>query len=232
MRAHAASPVLGVDACRGGWVGAILDASGRGRVRVVVAATVAQVLDAAGEVAVVGVDIPIGLPDASRRAADVLTRSFLGRAKASSVFTTPTRAAVEEADYATANLRNRALVGIGLSKQAHGLRRSILEVDAWVRRGVPCPVLEVHPEASFAAMSGAALTTRKRTAEGAEHRRAVLAAVGIEAPREAPRGAGTDDLLDACAAAWSAYRVSRGEALTFPDAPEVFSDGLPAAIHV
>ena len=224
--------VVGVDACRAGWVGAFLPPQGRGPARVVVAPTVALLLQLGEDVAVVGVDIPIGLPDRTRRQADVRTRQLLGGAKASSVFTTPIRAALEEPDYAVANLRNRERAGMGLSRQAHALRASVLEVDAWVRAGPPCPVHEVHPEASFALMTGATLTTRKRTPEGARERRAALASVGIEAPDAPPRGAGLDDLLDACAAAWSAHRVRHGRALTLPEEPEVFADGIPAAIHV
>ena len=224
--------VLGVDACRAGWVGAFLGPEGRGSVTVVVAPTVALLLQLGGAADVVGVDIPIGLPDGGRREADVRTRRFLGRAKSSSVFTTPTRAALQEADYAAANARNRERAGMGLSRQAHALRRSILEVDAWLRAGPACRVLEVHPEASFAMMTGATLTTRKRTPEGRQERRAALAGVGIHVAPTPPRGAAPDDVLDACAAAWSAHRVRVGSALSFPDEPEVFSDGIPAAIHV
>ncbi|WP_298885344.1 DUF429 domain-containing protein [uncultured Serinicoccus sp.] len=231
-RAHPGDGVLGVDACRAGWVGAFLGPEGRGAVSVVVAPTVALLLRLGGAVPVVGVDIPIGLPDSGRREADVCTRRFLGGAKSSSVFTTPTRAALVEPDYATANVRNRERAGMGLSRQAHALRESILQVDAWVRAGTGCRVVEVHPEASFAMMTGATLTTRKRTPEGQRERRAALAGCGIQAPPAAPRGAGLDDVLDACAAAWSAHRARTGAARTFPDEPEVFSDGIPAAIHV
>ncbi len=45
-------------------------------------------------------------------------------------------------------------------------------------------------------------------------------------------GFGEDDLLDACAAAWTAVRRARGEAESLPAEPEVFSDGIPAAIWV
>ncbi|WP_298746107.1 DUF429 domain-containing protein [uncultured Serinicoccus sp.] len=224
--------VLGVDACRAGWVGAFLGPEGRGAATVVVAPTVALLLQLGGAVPVVGVDIPIGLPDSGRREADVRTRRFLGGVKSSSVFTTPTRAALQEADYAVANACNRERAGMGLSRQAHALRESILEVDAWLRGGTGCRVVEVHPEASFAMMTGAALPTRKRTPEGQRERRAALAGHGIRAPSAAPRGAGLDDVLDACAAAWSAHRVRTGLARTFPDEPEVFADGIPAAIHV
>ena len=41
-----------------------------------------------------------------------------------------------------------------------------------------------------------------------------------------------DDVLDACAVAWTAHRHAVGEARSLPDPPEVFSDGIPAAIVV
>jgi predicted RNase H-like nuclease len=38
------------------------------------------------------------------------------------------------------------------------------------------------------------------------------------------------DLIDACAAAWTAIRVARREAVSFPDPPERDAFGLPIAI--
>jgi predicted RNase H-like nuclease len=43
---------------------------------------------------------------------------------------------------------------------------------------------------------------------------------------------GLDDVYDAAAMAWTARRVARGEAVSLPDPPEVFSDGIPSAIWV
>jgi predicted RNase H-like nuclease len=82
-------------------------------------------------------------------------------------------------------------------------------------------------------MDAASVVPAKRTAAGAESRAGALRAVGIEPPAYV-RGQGyaANDLLDACAAAWSAARVVRGDAETLPSPPETFSDGLPAAIHV
>jgi predicted RNase H-like nuclease len=44
------------------------------------------------------------------------------------------------------------------------------------------------------------------------------------------QGYAVDDVLDACAVAWSAARHASGFARPLPDPPEVFSDGIPAAI--
>ncbi|MGA8247687.1 MAG: DUF429 domain-containing protein, partial [Nocardioides sp.] len=67
--------VLGVDGCRAGWVGVVLDGGGA---TALVAVTVADLVTAARlahpALSTVGIDIPIGLPDDAPRRADVLAR--------------------------------------------------------------------------------------------------------------------------------------------------------------
>ncbi|HZM74491.1 MAG TPA: DUF429 domain-containing protein [Candidatus Limnocylindrales bacterium] len=223
--------VLGVDACRAGWVGVRLGDDVRVHVAGHIADLLAAIEDDGGSVAVIGVDIPIGLADRGPRLADILARQAAG-VRRSSVFLTPVRAALRAADYPTALAMHRDLTGSGCSVQAFGLRRKILEVDAWVR-GCGRRVVEVHPELSFARMAGTPLAERKATWAGAEHRRSLLAREGIGLSPDlgrAGRLAGVDDVLDAAAAAWSARRVARGQAICVPSPPETFSDGLPCAI--
>jgi predicted RNase H-like nuclease len=181
---------------------------------------------------VVGIDIPIGLPDDTTRQADALARRALP-GKASSVFTTLTRAAYAAPDRATADAVNRGLSGQGVGAQAFALRAKILEVDAWVRSHPTVEVLEVHPEVSFAAMAGAPLAPGKKTDAGRAARLASLAAAGIARPSVLEgRGYAADDVLDACAVAWTVARRVAGRSHRLPDPPEVFSDGIPAAITV
>jgi predicted RNase H-like nuclease len=93
--------------------------------------------------------------------------------------------------------------------------------------------VEAHPELSFAELAGAPLAVRKSTWAGAEMRRTLLARAGITLTGDlglAGEQAGVDDVLDAAAAAWTAWRVSQGSARCLPDPPETFSDGLPSAI--
>ena len=226
-------PVLGVDGCPGGWVGALL-VPGAPRPRVVVAPTIEALVEtvrAELDVQVVGIDIPIGLPDSSIRQADVLARRALP-GRASSVFTTLTRPAYLAADRAAADAVNRGLSGQGVGAQAFALRAKILEVDAWLRSRPTVDVVEVHPEVSFTTMTGGPLPG-KRTPEGQQARLDALAAAGVARP-SVLKGSGyaPDDVLDACAVAWSAHRRATGEARWLPDPPEVFSDGIRAAIVV
>jgi predicted RNase H-like nuclease len=226
------APVLGVDGCRAGWVGALLE-PGAPRPRIVVAPTIADLVAMVREstgIRVVGIDIPIGLPDSTIRQADVLARQALP-GKASSIFTTLTRPAYAAATRLEADAVNRGLVGQGVGAQAFALRDKIVEVDAWLRSRPTVTVLEVHPEVSFATMAGAPITASKKTDGGRDQRLAALAAAGIARPSVLQgQGYAADDVLDACAVAWSAARHAAGLARPLPDPPEVFSDGIPAAI--
>ncbi|NEA30136.1 DUF429 domain-containing protein [Streptomyces sp. SID13031] len=225
--------VLGVDACKAGWVG-VLRADGN--VSAFVASTmellIAQV-EQSGPLEVIAIDIPIGLPDTTLRAADHLARSEIGRLS-SSAFTTAVRTALQAPTHAEAVVINRRLSGQGVSIQAYGLRARIFEVETWIRQ-TDALVVEVHPEVVFARLAGAPLTVRKSTWAGAERRRALLADAGITLQGElglADQAVGVDDVLDAGAAAWSALRVAQGKAESLPNPPELFTDNWPAAIWV
>ena len=227
-------PVLGVDACAVGWVGVLIGPEGRPSVHV--AKSISGLLDLVRETAapaVVAIDIPIGLPDAGGRRADAEARKELV-GKGSSIFTTLTRAAYESPTYELARAANiEATGGASASAQAYALGPKILQVDAWLRSKPGTEVIEVHPELSFARMAGAPILARKKDPEGSQARRDVLREHGIEAPGwfRNPTFA-EDDLLDACAAAWSAARHDQGLTESFPAEPEVFRDGIPAAIRV
>lgn len=232
--------VLGVDGCRGGWVGALWRTGAAGPAALAAPTfddLVAQARRAApgpGGIRVVAVDIPIGLPDTGPRQADRLARRALP-GRASSVFPTLVRPACEAPDYAAARAVSVALTGRSVSAQAYALGRKILEVDAWVRSHPGTRVLEVHPEVCFAAMNGQVpIPARKKTIAGVTARREALTASGMAVPDlpSPSRGVGQDDLLDACVAAWTARRAAAGAAVPMPDPPEVFSDGIPAAIWV
>jgi predicted RNase H-like nuclease/GrpB-like predicted nucleotidyltransferase (UPF0157 family) len=227
-------PVLGVDGCKAGWVGVLLT---RGGIEVLVAAEIVALVDEARNrrpgLEVVGIDMPIGLPDDAPRGTDLGARKRLPAGRKSSVFPTPARAAIEADTYVDANAANREALGRGLSQQAYRLIPKIVQVDDYVRFGAPVNVVEAHPEVSFAEIDPTCVIPSKLTVEGAAGRRAALRGVGLEPPAYV-RGQGyaADDLLDACAVAWTAARYAAGTAYSLPDPPEVFSDGIPAAIWV
>jgi predicted RNase H-like nuclease len=184
-----------------------------------------------GPLEIIAVDMPIGLPDHSRRQADVLARARLG-ARRSSVFITPTRAALAEDTHAAASAMNRTTAGEGISTQAFNLKPKLREVEA-VAFARAYRVVEVHPEVSFALVADHALPSKK-THEGVRQRRNLLRQLRIRLvkPGSVGLGVAVDDVLDAAVAAWSGRRVLTGEAVSLPDPPEVFSDGYTAAIWV
>lgn len=221
--------VLGVDGCRAGWVG-VLNGGSAPEVRV--APTLAALVAAYGAApACLAVDIPIGLPDAGPRRADRLARQALP-GRASTVFPTLTRSAYEAPTYAAARAANVAATGgTSASAQAYALRARILDADGFVRSGPAFPVLEAHPELAFARLAGDPVREPKRSPAGVAVRRWLLREAGVAAPAyRARQGYAEDDLLDACVLTLTAARHLRGQARPLPDPPEVFSDGLPAAI--
>ena len=184
---QAAPPVLGVDGCRTGWVGALLRAT---TYDVLVAADIASLVAsarrAAPDLAVVAVDIPIGLPDATSRDIDVLARRRLPAGRKSSVFPTPSRAATEESTYAEANAANKRALGKGLSRQAFGILPKIVDVDAYVRGAPGLRILEAYLEVSFAELDPACVVPSKTTRRGVTARRAALAGAGLGPPAYLP----------------------------------------------
>jgi predicted RNase H-like nuclease len=223
--------VLGVDACSAGWVGIALSANQiTAYVQADIEALVRQAA-ADGPLQVIGIDIPIGLPDASVRRTDLEARAAAGPRWAS-VFVTPIRATLPLTDYRQASDLSKERTGRGISRQAFNLLEKIRQVDDWLPTA-PCRVIEVHPELSFAAMAGAPLQAGKSSWAGFVTRRSLLADAGIVLTDDlgpAGRRAGGDDVLDAAAAAWSARRVASGQARCLPAEPEQFSDNIGCAI--
>jgi predicted RNase H-like nuclease len=160
---------------------------------------------------VVGVDVPIGMPQAGARSADEEARRFVGE-RASSVFPTPIREVLEAPTYADARRVATELTGKSISAQTYALGRRILEVDEHAHRDER--VIEVHPEVSFHELARRPLASKHRL-EGLVERRALLEEAGIDVPASAPRIA-EPDLLDATIVAWTAQRYSRGDALPLP----------------
>ncbi len=198
----------------------------------VAGASIDELVERAGPVSVIGIDMPIGLSVHGPRPADVAARAALG-SRRSTVFLTPVRAAVSAPTYEEANAIARRLTGAGLSRQAYGLASKILEVDRWMAGHVEGPVHEVHPELSFSVLSGRTLTSSKKRWSGFWERRQLLDGAGVHVPPDiggAGGGAGTDDVLDAAVVAWSARRIAAGQARSYPDPPAVDDAGRPMAV--
>jgi predicted RNase H-like nuclease len=230
------SSVIGVDGCRGGWI-AVRWGAGLSHH---FCRSFAEVL--AMEASVIAVDMPIGFPVLSGRPAEREVRARLGQ-RQSSVFSVPSRAAVMCADYAEAcrvNLRNSDPPK-KIAKQIFHIFPRMREIDALMTPALQTRVFEVHPELAFWAMNGASLPLPKKV-KGQPHgpglalRKELLAKAGFPMgtlPPAAYRTAevGADDLLDACACAWSAKRIAEGRNLRFPADPPRDQRGLRMEIN-
>ncbi|MFD8543784.1 DUF429 domain-containing protein [Streptomyces sp. NPDC059649] len=224
--------VLGVDACPGGWLAVELRDGRFAQARAVTTLRSLLPVAASGDVAVVAVDMPLGLLDTGWRRADTEAAALLGPLRGS-VFRVPPRTVWQEETYDEARARCRELTGAGLSRQSWGLAAKLREANACLTAPGGDRLLEVHPEVSFRALAGGtAPLARKKSWAGQMARRSLLAAAGIVLPDDLGAAGRTppDDVLDAAAAAWTAHRIARGRAHSLPDPPEHDADGRPIAI--
>ena len=219
--------VVGVGGARGGWVAIRLADSKLAEARFF--KKFRDLVQAYSQATVIAVDVPIGLPDRNRRAADERPREVLGDRR-SSVFFAPPRAVLEAKEFSEAVQMARHLAS-AVSKQSYALGPKIFEVG---RFASDPRIVEIHPEVSFWAMNGRRpLPYAKNTWNGLMMRLELLRAHGLELPR-AIEGVGkvsANDIVDAAAAAWSAWRVARGQAGSLPDPPEVRPAGRTVAIR-
>lgn len=224
--------VFGVDACPGGWLAVELRDGRFAGARVVTTLSSLLPVAAVGGVAVVAVDMPLGLLETGWRRADVEAAAALGPLRGS-VFRVPPRAVWQEESYDEARRRCRELTGAGLSRQSWGLVSKLREANACLAEPGSDRLFEVHPEVSFRALAGGAgPLARKKSWAGQTARRSLLATAGIVLPDDLGAAGRTppDDVLDAAAAAWTAHRIAHGCARPLPDPPERGAAGRPVAI--
>ena len=236
--------VAGADGCKAGWVVALRSHDDPHEVRVEVHSSFAGLV-ASLNFEVLAIDMPIGLTDRVGRGGrepENALRPLLG-ARQSSVFSMPSRAAVEAETYEECCriALQTSEPPKKVSKQAFHLFPRVREIDVALRAdaGLAGRVFECHPEGAFMCMRGAPLTQPKKVKSkvypaGMEERRALLIAQGYPPATlddRPPGGVGRDDLYDALAASWTAARIARGEARCFPEAPGRDRYGLEVAIR-
>ena len=235
--------VAGVDGCPAGWAVVLWNTHGEEAPAFEVAPDFGAVLASDRRLAVIAVDMPIGLPEhvgPGGRGPERAVRRLLGE-RQSSVFAVPSRAAVMEDDY-------RRSCGVALatsepprkvSKQCFHLYPKVREIDRLMTPALEARVYEAHPELAFWRLNGErAMALPKKVKSrphppGMDERAALLVRNGYERAfldRTLPRGVGRDDLLDAAALALAAARIARGQGRSFPSAPQRDARGLRMAI--
>lgn len=246
--------LAGVDGCKGpddnknGWI-AVFCEGDLAKAKAEVFRDFEHLLADPRAAGVIAVDMPIGLPEEGikgGRTAEREVRARIGKRR-NSVFATPARSVVEayrpdKAGYAAACAIARQSAWPAPSQQAYHIFPRMLQIDAALRgdRALAKRVFEVHPELSFALMNEneAPLDEPKKkkgrlNQPGMDLRHNLLIKKGFSADflaKTPPEGAAQDDFFDACAAAWSAARIARDDALILPDVAECDSCGLPMRI--
>jgi predicted RNase H-like nuclease len=222
--------VAGADGCKAGWM-VVLWRPATGEVRRRVVPSTEAVLALPEAPARLGLDMVIGLPEASvpgGRACDQAARNLLGWPRSSSIFSPPVQAALEAETFEEAQALQRSTGdddAPGLTVQAFHLLDKIRALDARMTPARQARVREVHPELAFYAMNDdAPVTASKHDAEGRAERRALLEAHGFPDIAEAVaqhKGGGVSpaDILDAHAACWTAGRLLRHAAERLPAPP-------------
>lgn len=181
------------------------------------------------DIEVIGIDIPIGLPEEGPRECDIEARKLLGRTRGSSVFPAPIKEVLYTEDYGQAcDIRYR-IEGKKMSKQAWAIVPKIREVDLLLKERPQLNTLfyEVHPEVSFYFMGrNEPNTYSKKKKLGIEERiekpspHFNINYDYVKAKSHELRGS-EDDIVDALAALWSAERVFHGINRILPVASNV-----------
>lgn len=248
------SVLVGVDGCKAGWIAVKHEDDA---LSVEVIASFGALLAALPADSIIAVDMPIGLPEFSRRGGrgpEALVRPLLGQ-RQSSVFSIPSRAAVyaDTDDFTTIDAwysahrkasdvaRTTSDPPRGVSIQAFGIFSKIREIDALLisRPDLRGRVFESHPEVAFCRLNGDRAMHLPKKIRGAinlagmEERKTLLCQHGYDGTfldQAPPRGAAADDFLDAAAMMLMAGRIAGGKATPFPNPPLTDRFGIPVAI--
>lgn len=228
--------VAGVDGFKSQWCVVLMHVD-TGALRARVIPCFSGLLDMPEQPEVITVDMPVGLPEITPpggRKCEKEARLIL-RNKTSSVFSAVGRRALSRPSRRDVDRASREAGGIGVGAQAWGLANKLREVDAVMTPERQELIFEVHPEISFWAMNNRTPVAHgKKSAKGATGRLHALVNVGF--PQQALNElllntrVGRDDLLDACAAVWTAKRILRKRAERLPGAADYDMRGLDQAI--
>jgi predicted RNase H-like nuclease len=246
--------LAGADGCSKGWVVVFAHTDGFvAPARIV--SNFAEIVSAQEQPAVIAIDVPIGLPDQSPskgRLPERAVRPLLGERK-SSVFRIPSRPAVDASIAAEpADDRERFVRACEIAratsddckafaKQGFYILDKVAEVDRFLRAHPWCitRVYETHPELGFWRLNGNRPLCEPKKVKSRCHeaglalRRKLLISEGLPPAvvnAQPPKGADSDDLLDALVCVAIAQRIHGGKAKPFPEKFERDSYGLPMAI--
>src|SRR2546426_1000448 len=174
------------------------------------------------ELALIVIDVPIGLLDAGSRRCDVIARKLVGRRR-SSVYPAPIRNMLGAVNYEDACLRRYEVEKKKCSVQLFAILPTIREVDAQLVPQAQSRVREGHPELSFALLNGGLpMSYAKKRPQGRDERLSLLVRQFPDIHQQngilALPAAGPD-VVDAYVLLWTARRVRDGSGRIIPERP-------------
>lgn len=222
---------IGVDGCKGGWIGAVIE---DGSLEVKRYDSIQKLVEAYPAFDAFLIDMAIGLQEsAADLRPDNAARNMLA-SRSSTVFPVPARQAVYAKGEEQQKQINRNVLGKSLAKQSMAIIPKIRELDEFLHahqeyKNVIC---ESHPELCFARLKGEVLTSRKNDSSGFGERAQILSGyLGKEKPEELYDKAGElrcrpDDIMDAVCLAVVAGLKAQGMCETVPADPKTDAEGL------
>ncbi len=230
--------VAGVDGCPAGWIAVLWDGADQLTSRLCKDFAAVMALPAE----VIAVDMPIGLPETSGRPPEREVRMRLGD-RQSSVFAVPSEKAIYCTDYREACRVNllHSNPPRRVSKQCFHLFPKMREIDALIEPRHQSRIHESHPELAFWVMNDEApLPVPKKVKSapypaGLDFRRSLLRRNGVpvDSLKEVYRRSdvGADDVIDACACTFVAWRILNRRSICFPANPPRNVRGLRMEIN-
>ena len=203
---------LGIDGCKHGWICAQLN---KDAISFKLIEHINEVKNLNSEL--IFIDIPIGLGDQfNTRTIDFKLRKLLSKKRKSSVFTPPTREALDAPTYQLGNQINKSISGKGISIQAWNIGHKIKEVNQFlaVNNLYQKKMSESHPELCFELLNNGPLQHSKKTLLGIEERIKIINSY-IHIPLQEIKDfakecksdkAKMDDIIDAVVLSLSAMR--------------------------
>ena len=227
---------IGIDGCKIGWICVSMDNETR-QLKAMLINNIADINFNSYDY--IAIDIPIGLPASGSRECDIGARAFI-KPRGCCVFPAPIRPMLRAKDYTDACNIKFKVDGIKISVQTWNIMPKIIEVDNLLQNQENRKTLftEIHPEVSFCCMNGdRPLLINKKLKDGRKDRIQLIdAAFGsgtfqqLKSSIVPSKGWGNDDLLDACAALWTAKRIKDKKAHTIPD--QFSNDGTELPMRI
>ena len=230
-RLKAEGRFIGVDGCKGGWIGAVIE---DGSLEVKRYDSILQLVEAYPVSDGFLVDMAIGLQESAEdiRPDDAARKMLVSRA--STVFPVPARQAVYADGEERQKKANIAVLGKSLAKQSIAIIPKIRELDEFLNEHTEYKnvICESHPELCFARLKGEVLISRKKEFPGFSERVHILSEY---LGRENLKGlwnkakelrCNPDDVIDAVCLAVAAGLKAQDMCETVPEDPKADARGL------